>query len=123
MTRTSPIAFCRRSVTTSTSAPYHGGSSAANVEAPRHASPPLDHAQAATATCPLTHVPACFALIPTAMGSGSCVGVRGAAGAGGRRRQYREERRHSAAKGSRQDKRRRIGTTPPPQNLPRSGIV
>src|SRR5712692_2187388 len=106
MTRTSPIAFCCRSATTSTSTPYHGGSSAANVEAPRHASPPLDHAQAATATCPLTHVPACFALIPTAMGSASCVGVRGRR-AGGRRRQYREERRHSAAKGSRQDKRRR----------------
>src|SRR5947199_8740856 len=31
MTRTSPIAFCRRSATTSTSAPYHGSSSAANV--------------------------------------------------------------------------------------------
>src|SRR5438552_2039834 len=41
MTRTSPIAFCRRSATTSTSAPYHGSSSAANVEAPHHdASPP-----------------------------------------------------------------------------------
>src|SRR2546429_9624868 len=47
MTRTSPIAFCRRSATTSTSAPYHGSSSAANVEGRRtRTTPPPGHCRA-----------------------------------------------------------------------------
>src|SRR5438876_9660171 len=47
MTRTSPIAFCRRSATTSTSAPYHGSSSAANVEGRRtRTTPPPGHYRA-----------------------------------------------------------------------------
>src|SRR5438093_11939743 len=61
MTRTSPIAFCRRSATTSTSAPYHGSSSAANVTRDcrarerghrlRFDSAPLDTGPGATDPC------------------------------------------------------------------------